>query len=29
MCEVMLERALRAAAARRSGGGPAYGTPLM
>lgn len=29
MCEVMLERALRAAGARRSGGGPAYGTRLM
>ncbi len=29
MCEVMLRRALAAAAARADGDGPAYGTPLM
>jgi CO/xanthine dehydrogenase FAD-binding subunit len=29
MCEVMLRRALTAAAARTTGEGPAYGTPLM
>jgi CO/xanthine dehydrogenase FAD-binding subunit len=29
MCEVMLRRALTAAAGRASGEGPAYGTPLM